>query len=405
MSVRKSTIHYFSGLSLLGLISLLAFPNVAKANSWRYIADQKDDSADLYRRTSNYRSFDIRGMGFRDDGQDLWFGISSNMNERGHSTIQGTVNGYAVPDWNIGWGDMLFDFSGRNNFRQASLNRELFGIKFTPFNDSPVATGVYRNVKGLGVQDQNAGYGNFGRLNNDLNNRPMNVGELAWNDPYWGVYSDAKYGYRTDPIANVIDSGAIRIGDVQFLDYSALYANGFSRSPSNFEHGKFLFGFKFSKSLFPNGDFIASLFQECLNDAISMRGALSFTAPPTIDPPAIDPPAIDPPTIDPPTIDPPAIDPPAIDPPTIDPPTIDPPTIDPPAIDPPAIDPPTIDPPAIDPPAIDPPAIDPPAIDPPVVNPPAIDPPVSPQSTPEPSIVVGLAGLSALLLRKRHKGS
>lgn len=275
MSIYTQALNHVSFLTLLSLLGSLALPQSAKADSWQYVSDQKNDSANLYRGTSNFKSFDIRGMGFRDDGSDIWVGVSADMNERGHTTIGNTVDGFLVPNQNIGWGDMLFDFSGRNSFKQASTNGELFGVRFTPFNDSPVATGVYRNVKGLGVQEINAGYGNFGRLNNAINKKPMNVGELSWQDPYWGVYSDATYGYKTDPIANVIDSDATRIGDVQFLNYQSLYDNGFSRTPDQFEHGQFLFGFKFAKSLLPSGNFVGSLFQECLNDAIAFRGSIA----------------------------------------------------------------------------------------------------------------------------------
>lgn len=67
-----------------------------------------------------------------------------------------------------------------------------------------------------------------------------------------------------------------RLGDVTLLDSNSLYAAGFGQG---LFQGSQLFGFKFSRSVLPSGNFIASLFEECLNDAIALRGHLDTPAP------------------------------------------------------------------------------------------------------------------------------
>jgi hypothetical protein len=172
---------------------------------------------------------------------------------------------------------MFFDFSGNREFGTSNDNRQLFGIRFAPGNDSKVGVAVYSNVFGVGVEAHNAGYLNFGRHYNTLptwqKKQTTNVGDLAWNDTYWG--SRYTYSLNRDAVPNVIAEGD-RLGDVTLLDSNSLYAAGFGQG---LFQGSQLFGFKFSRSLLPSGNFIASLFEECLNDAIALRGHLDTPAP------------------------------------------------------------------------------------------------------------------------------
>jgi hypothetical protein len=271
-------------LSVLPILSVLGFiADSAQAFSWQYARDAAGDSLDL----SGGRSFDILGMGILDDGQNITIGISANMGIGGHNVDNNRVCSgstcYPVPNGNIGWGDLFFDFTGNREFGTSNDNRQLFGVRFAPGNDSGVSLGVYRNVYGVGVQTSNAGYRNLGRHYNSLptahQQATTNVGDLAWNDTYWGGNGGRfTYSVNTESMPNVIASGE-RIGDVNLLDQNALLANGFSGNLG----GSQLFGFQFARSLFPNGQFIATLLEECLNDAIALRGNL--TPPPVVPPP------------------------------------------------------------------------------------------------------------------------
>ncbi len=267
----KNKAQFIKAFCFLIFLSLiLTGQKTAFAASWMYAHDAVGDSLDEH----NAGIFEIFGMGIKDDGKNIWVGISSHMGRDGHYkdySYDSAGNRYVISNGNIGWGDIFFDFSGNREFGISNDNRQLFGVRFAPGNDSKVGVGVYSNVFGVGVQTENAGYRNFGRHHNTVlskrgQQQPNNVGHLAWNDPYWGErYTNSSY---TESVPNVIASGN-RVGDVISLDNNSLYAAGFD---GGLFQGSQLFGFKFSRSLFPNGNYIASLFEECLNDAIALRG-------------------------------------------------------------------------------------------------------------------------------------
>jgi hypothetical protein len=271
--------------ALLPLSLVLTAYKPALANNWQYARDAVGDGLG----SNNSSLYDIFGIGIKDDGNDIWVGVNANLGLEGNNTSQVCSGGrcWVVSNGNIGWGDLFFDFSGNREFGTSNDNRQLFGVRFAPGNDSKVELGVYSNVFGVGVQAQNAGFLNFGRHYNTLptvqQKQTTNVGDLAWNDPYWG--SRYTYSLNREAVPNVIASGN-RIGDVTLLDSNSLYAAGFD---SGLFQGSKLFGFKFSRSLLPSGNFIASLFQECLNDAIALRGHFNIPAPPP--PPPVQPPA------------------------------------------------------------------------------------------------------------------
>ncbi len=257
------------------------------AADWMYARDAVGD----YLSSSTARDYDIFGIGIKDDGDNVFVGINSNMSRDGYNVSRICSGGrcYNISNGNIGWGDFFFDFSGNREFGTSNDNRQLFGVRFALGNDSKVGLGIYNNVYGVGVEDQNAGYLNFGRHYTSLpttwQKQTTNVGDLAWNNAYWG--SRYTYSGNKEAVPNVIASGD-RIGDVELLDSNSLYAAGFGQG---LFQGSQLFGFKFSRSLLPSGNFIASLFEECLNDAIALRGHLDTPAPKIIVPP-VQPPVI-----------------------------------------------------------------------------------------------------------------
>jgi hypothetical protein len=258
--------------SLLTIILLSLGNQSAKAgtiiNGWNMTTDPNYDS--LWIDSSGI--FELNNLGIKDDGQDIWVGINANVPLTGHNTGP-YVAGYPISNGNIGLGDLFFDFSGLGNFENASNNHALYAVRFSPNNDSFAPNlGVYQNVKATGVQSQNAGYWNLGyynqivRQNTGLDGR---VGDLAVNDPYYAPYTNS---WTSKPLPNVIKEGQYK-GGITLLNNVDLLNAGFNPNilPTQ---GSQTYGFKFSKSLLPNGNYIASLFEECFNDSIAQVGKI-----------------------------------------------------------------------------------------------------------------------------------
>lgn len=189
---------------LLSLSLILTGHKATFAADWMYARDAVGDALDA----GDGSTFDIFGIGIKDDGNDVWVGINSNMSRDGYYRNQScsATRCYPISNGNIGWGDLFFDFSGNSEFGTSNDNRQLFGIRFAPGNDSKVGVGVYSNVFGVSVEAQNAGYLNFGRHYNTLptwqKKQTTNVGDLAWNDAYWG--SRYTYSLNREAVPNVI---------------------------------------------------------------------------------------------------------------------------------------------------------------------------------------------------------
>jgi hypothetical protein len=262
-----------SKLSLL-LLTAIAFavnPPTAKAgtiiNDWNIATDPHDDS--LWIDSSGI--FELHNMGIKDDGENIWVGINGNVPLTGHNTGY-SVAGFPISNGNIGLGDLFFDFSGSGNFENASNNHGLYGVRFSPNNDSGVSSlGLYEYVKAKDVEKLNAGYWNLGSYNLEVRQNTGHdgqVGDLAVNNPYYAPYTNS---YTSKPMPNVISEGQYK-GGITLLNNSDLLAAGFNPGilPTQ---GAYTYGFKFAKSLLPNGNYIASLFEECLNDGIALVGS------------------------------------------------------------------------------------------------------------------------------------
>ncbi|MFB2834496.1 XDD3 family exosortase-dependent surface protein [Floridanema evergladense] len=249
-------------------------------NGWNYVSDPNYDSLAGDGRggiIAGGTIYEIYGMAIKDDvdSDSIWVAINSNLPIAGRNTGP-FDSGFPISNGNIGWGDLLFDFSGLGNFKAANDASSLFGIRFAAGNDSKVSrTGVYSNVKAVSVVAQNGGWSNF--YNHNINgvlprtNRNAATGELAWNDRYYSPYTSlGDWDLPQTLIPNVIASGT-KIGDITLLNSSQLSAAGFSPAflPAV---GSQTFGFKFAKSLLPQADYLATLILECNNDAIAIKG-------------------------------------------------------------------------------------------------------------------------------------
>jgi hypothetical protein len=213
-------------------------------------------------------------MAVKDDlaANTIWVAISGNMPVTGIDTGNPYHN-LPVSNGNIGWGDLFFDFSGKNSYQDANDTNSLFGIRFAPNNDSKApSTGVYSGVNATSVVTENAGWWNLHNHNSGLNRRTgleAGMGDLAWNDPYYGIYTTpTDFDKSENHIPNIIASGN-KVGDITMVGDAELAAAGFALGAFP---GKHTIGFKFDKSLLPVGSYTASLFEECNNDAMAIIG-------------------------------------------------------------------------------------------------------------------------------------
>jgi hypothetical protein len=236
---------------------------------WNYAIDPSSDGL-------GGSEYEIYGMAVKDDlaANTIWVAISANMPLTGINTGP-ILEGMRVSNENIGWGDLFFDFSGNGNYKAANETNSLFGIRFAPNNDSRTpGTGVYSGVNATSVVTENAGWWNLHNHNSGLNQRTgfeAGMGDLAWSDPYYSPYTNpASYYDPGTHIPNVIASGN-KVGDITMVGDAELAAAGLVLGvlPAR---GSQTIGFKFDKSLLPAGSYVATLIEECNNDALALIG-------------------------------------------------------------------------------------------------------------------------------------
>ena len=272
--------NYLICLSFSLASCLLAIQSVqaeSLSDEWNYTNDSPTDSIRLEARNEDHTVggtiYEIYGTGIKQDDDYIWVGINTNLPLTG---FPGPFFGNnPISNGNIGHGDLFFDFSGLGSFKDASNSASLFAVRFADTNDSGAPeVGVYDQVKAKSVVPQNDGWSNL--YNHHLKvGDSASMGDLAWNDLYYSDYNTAlgNHGDSDSLIPNVIDSGN-KIGDITLLDRDELISAGFDSNNLREE----LFGFKFDRSLLPDGDFIATLIHECNNDGIAIEGL--FTSPP-----------------------------------------------------------------------------------------------------------------------------
>jgi hypothetical protein len=236
-------------------------------NGWNYARD--DYSYDGYgggdlSATSQY---DIYGIGIKEVGNEIWVGISAS------NPLTGVAYSGAT-DGNIGWGDLLLDFNyGKPNNSFASAQGSLIGVRFAATNDSgALTTGVYTGVTAKSVTQENSGFSSLSQYTSYVPN--ARIGDLALNDPYYAAYASAR-------VPNSIGSYSTRVGDV-----TALLASDLTDlpDPTLASNNLVKFGFKFERPVGFSGEYLGSLFLECFNDSVAIRGnsTRSVPVPPAI---------------------------------------------------------------------------------------------------------------------------
>jgi hypothetical protein len=323
-----------TGVLVSSLATFLGQPAIAGTlyNGWNYAIDPSYDSmgSTATNDPSGLRRFEIGngtneiyGIALRDDPLTnlVWVAINANLPVTGETVGDSMTVEYPqaavqaglirtnpltfteIGGGNIGWGDMFFDFSGKENFQQAQGNANFFAVRFSPNNESGVAPGVYSGVVGKNIAGRNpsnnntisnAGFQNLYQHNTWLNaldpqNRDAWMGDLAWNNPYFNPYTQpGNWSTGANLMPNVISSGN-RVGDVTIRNQAELVAQGFDLN-TFFKQGSQVFGFSFEKPLGFVGDYFATLLEECLNDGVSLLGRVPPPLPapaPTCPPPSL----------------------------------------------------------------------------------------------------------------------
>lgn len=281
-------------LMVMGIGSLTAQPSLAA--QFTYVADPISDSLDFDPNGLNGIGaggtiFEISGMAIKDDPDtdSLWFAFGAKLPVYGKFTGP-FDNGFPISNENIGFGDLLLDFSGLGSLKAASDAGQLYAIRFATGNDSEsngIPIGVFENVQAKSVASANAGWWNlfYNNRNVVLRGQPAaQAGELAWNDPYYTGYTADTRGDRSTQMVNVIREGTgAKIGELAMMSAETLASTGFDLNQllngGSAEEGYNVFGFRIARSLLPIGDFIATLVTECVNDMVALVSELA--TPPT----------------------------------------------------------------------------------------------------------------------------
>lgn len=244
-------------MSSVQLIAYGTDPNFVEKPEpqWQYTTDSFNDSMAGY--DVGGTRYEIYSTAVKETEDSIYFAINTNMPTHGHDSTN-------AQDGHIAWGDLLFNFSGKN-LDTASANRELFGIRFADNGAGVGELGVYANVTAKQLARQNGlllwneslnGYINW--INQHGGNPTM--GDLSVYDPYFN---------QGGHVPNLIASG-IKIGDVEVLtDVSQLGLDFGSFGAT----GTYTFALKFDRHLLPSGDYVYTLAPECDNDVTAGVGS------------------------------------------------------------------------------------------------------------------------------------
>jgi hypothetical protein len=221
-------------------------------NGWNYSIDSFNDGTEGGTIGQNSK-FEFYGMAYKQVGNQVVFAINSNLARTGYNS-SGAAGG------NIGYGDLMLDFTGQGNLNSA--NGGLQAINFAP-NDGNRSTGVYDGVTAKSVATVNQGYGT-------TNSHTSTVNWLGGTASYGEMAANTSYINGNAAALNLIQSGTRTGGITQIADFSGM---GLDFGHFN-ATGTQTFGFSIDKSLLKKGSFVASLFAECGNDGLILTGAV-----------------------------------------------------------------------------------------------------------------------------------
>ncbi len=270
-----------TGLSSVGLrlgaawLSLMAgaialMPQPASAISltpdWIYAIDSFNDGYD-YGSLGTVSRYELTGLAMAQAGNRILFALIGNLPRNGTPEV-GATGG------TVAYGDLLLNYNyTTQSLATASAASNLFGIRFSAGNDSGVpALGLYTNVSAKSVTGENIGFPTQNTYNAAVQAKggTPSMGDIAANDAYLNPGG---------AILNVIATGT-KVGDITDLTSAELAAFGLDFSPYG-AFGSNLVGFSIDQSLLPKGDFLATIFEECGNDGVALKGSSAGIPEPT----------------------------------------------------------------------------------------------------------------------------
>lgn len=215
--------------------------------------------------------FELLGTGYMQQGNRLIVGISSHMPFGGFSSRE--VQGGAIT-----WGDLFLNVSPDDDFETALAAGNVYGVRFNPFNDSPVAMGVYQVTGTASVTDVNQGFASV--------NAYINHVTAAGQTPYFGttVMDSSFNDLNRSKSDNVIASGHLLSTDVEYIqDLTTLgFASDFGFGDNLAQAGAYTYGLSFSLDSLPGGRFLAHLWAECINDGTAFEGEIKSVPEPSM---------------------------------------------------------------------------------------------------------------------------
>lgn len=210
-----------------GAASVISDDNAAW-QQWYYAQDSIADGVSGFDIGGNV--YEIFGIALKETKDSIWAVINGNMPITGQ-------NGTSADDGNIGWGDLFFNFSGKD-FTTASNNKELFAVRFAPTNDSLAPTvGLYGEVSAISNTNINSGFSSIIAYNNRVNfygSSAPSFGDLPANTTY----------FNQNGSVNAIGSGKYLTG-ITNLTLAELQQAGYDSSQFG---GRYTHAFKFDKS-------------------------------------------------------------------------------------------------------------------------------------------------------------
>lgn len=232
---------------------------------WNYTIDSFDDGSDAGVR-GEASAYEFYGMALKETADKVYIAINSNLNLGGEFAD-------SAKDNYIHYGDLLLNFSGSN---LGNSQGNLFGIKFDAGNDSGVSgVGLYGNVVGQNVAKDNSGFKTMKEHRDWANGTYKVDGKKVKGTASMGDLSHDEYfqqgKYAT---TNSIKSGDF-LGNISFLSAAELFDAGLNFGAVDAGVvGRHTIGFSFDRNLLPDGDYIAHVFAECLNDGLALTGSL-----------------------------------------------------------------------------------------------------------------------------------
>lgn len=233
----------------------LAVAHAAQAGTfhegWTYSIDAFTDGA-------GGDGYEIKGLATKETQDYIYISVS------GESPLTG-VGSLDAEDGNIGWGDLLFNFTN-NDINTA--NSSLFGIRFAETNDSGVSqVGVFSNVTAQSVAGSNAGYHHLQHYYQDGWGQSNTMGDLTT------IQEAYAYMGEINPTLMSIADGTF-LGEIELLAQQDVLATGLDFEQFDATASE-IHTFRLERSLLPGSEFIATLLMECANDGIALISRFS----------------------------------------------------------------------------------------------------------------------------------